>query len=257
MATFGGLEGQAATWQEAQAIVERHRGQWPDLSGLLVLVPDLHAAGEVARALSSAGGGALLLPRITTLHALAATAPIALRLVPQSVREVELHAALARRQPFAGADVWALAGELVALFDRMTLARSPVAADLDAFTATLREAYRAGRSRALEYEASLVHELWWAQTAQAGDAGRARVSAGAPPVPAVDAATALSLRLAAIAACIDTPVHALALEDASGVEAAFLEACARRVPVLRSEPGVAGGNDPLDLALEFAWPPAA
>lgn len=241
----------------AQAIVERHRGQWPDLSGVLVLVPDLHAAGEVARALSSAGGGALLLPRITTLHALAATAPIALRVVPQSVREVELHAALARRQPFAGADVWALAGELVALFDRMTLARSPVAVDLDAFTATLREAYRAGRSRALEYEASLVHELWWAQAAQAGDAGRARVSAAAAPVPAVDAATALSLRLAAIAGCIDTPVHALALEDTSGVEAAFLEACARRVPVLRIEPGVAGGDDPLDLALAFAWPPAA
>ena len=153
----------------ARAIVDRHRDRWPDLSGLLVLVPDLHAAGDVARALSAAGGGALLLPRISTLHALAATATIALRVVPQSVREVELYSALARRQPFAGADVWALAAELVALFDRMTLARSPVARDLPAFAATLREADRAGRSRALEYEAALVHELWWAQVAPAGE----------------------------------------------------------------------------------------
>ena len=178
----------------ARAIVDRHRDCWPDLSGLLVLVPDLHAAGDVARALSAAGGGALLLPRITTLRALAATAPVVLRVVPQSVREVELYSALARRQPFAGADVWALAAELVALFDRMTLARSPVAADLQTFTATLREAYRAGHSRALEYEASLVHELWWAQVGPAGDTDRAR-AAGAPGTvgPAVDAAAALSL----------------------------------------------------------------
>ena len=242
----------------ARAIVDRHRDCWPDLSGLLVLVPDLHAAGDVARALSAAGGGALLLPRITTLRALAATAPVVLRVVPQSVREVELYSALARRQPFAGADVWALAAELVALFDRMTLARSPVAADLQTFTATLREAYRAGHSRALEYEASLVHELWWAQVGPAGDTDRAR-AAGAPGTvgPAVDAATALSLRLAAIAEAIDTPVHALALEDTQGVEAAFLEACARRVPVLRIEPCVVEGGDPLDAALDLAWPPAA
>ncbi|MFN9123023.1 MAG: hypothetical protein ACK5X5_14665, partial [bacterium] len=239
----------------ATAIVERHRDCWPDLSGLLVLVPDIHAAGDVARALSAAGGGALLLPRITTLHALAATAPVALRVVPQSVREVELYSALARRQPFAGADVWALAAELVALFDRMTLARSPVAADLQTFTATLREAYRAGHSRALEYEASLVHELWWAQVAHAGDVDRVR-AAGGTTGPAVDAATALSLRLAAIAEAIDTPVHALALEDAQGVEAAFLDACARRVPVLRIEPGGIEGGDALDATLDLAWPPA-
>ena len=241
----------------ATAIVERHRDCWPDLSGLLVLVPDLHAAGDVARALSAAGGGALLLPRITTLHALAAAAPVALRVVPQSVREVELYSALARRQPFAGADVWALAAELVALFDRMTLARSPVSADLQTFTATLREAYRAGHSRALEYEASLVHELWWAQVAHAGDVDRAHAAGvGGTNGPAVDAATALSLRLAAIAEAIDTPVHALALEDTQGVEAAFLDACARRVAVLRIEPGGIEGGDALDATLDLAWPPA-
>ena len=241
-----------------QAIVDRHRDHWPDLSGLLVLVPDLHAAGDVARALSAAGGGALLLPRITTLHALAATAPIALRVVPQSVREVELYSALARRQPFADADVWALAAELVALFDRMTLARSPVAADLPTFTATLREAYRAGRSRALEYEATLVHELWWAQAVPAAESARTRgAGAGGAAGTAVDAATALSLRLAAIAATIDTPVHALALGDARGAELAFLQSCALRVPVLRIEPGVVEGGHPLDTTLDLAWPPAS
>jgi ATP-dependent helicase/nuclease subunit B len=236
----------------AQAIVDRHRDRWPDLSGLRVLVPDLHAAVDVARALAQAGGGPLLLPQITTVAALASAAPLALRVVPQSVREVELYAALARREPFAGADVWALAAELVALFDRMTLARSPVAHDLDSFAATLREAYRAGRSRALEYEATLVHELWWAQAARAGEADGTPEGERTP----VDGATALSLRLAAVAASIDTPLYALALEDVQDVEAAFLDACARRVPVLRIEPDAAEGDDPLDRTLDLAWPPA-
>ncbi|MFO0523026.1 MAG: PD-(D/E)XK nuclease family protein, partial [bacterium] len=168
-----------------------------------------------------------------------------------------LYAALARREPFAGADVWALATELVALFDRMTLARSPVAADLDAFGATLREAYRAGRNRALEYEAALVHELWWAQLAKAGEGTRPRPAAPGAAAPAVDAATALSLRLASIAATIDTPVIALALEDPAGVGRAFLDACASRVPVLQVDPSFAEGDDPIDLALELAWPAAS
>jgi hypothetical protein len=167
----------------ARAIVEHHPGRWPDLSGLLVLVPDLHGAGDVARALAAAGGGSLLLPRITTLHVLASTAPLRLQIVPQSVREVEIYAALARRGPFSGSDVWALASELVALFDRMSLARSPVASDLHVFTATLREAYRAGRNRALEYEAALVHELWWAQLASARESGRARERGTAGKTP--------------------------------------------------------------------------
>jgi len=241
----------------ARAIVEHHPGRWPDLSGLLVLVPDLHGAGDVARALAAAGGGSLLLPRITTLHVLASTAPLRLQIVPQSVREVEIYAALARRGPFSGSDVWALASELVALFDRMSLARSPVASDLHVFTATLREAYRAGRNRALEYEAALVHELWWAQLASARESGRARERGTAGTTPSVDAATALSLRLAAIADTIDTPVIALALEDLQGTETAFLEACARRVPVLQVEPSFIDGDDAFDLTFERAWPAAA
>jgi len=238
----------------AREIVERHRERWPDLSGLRVLVPDLHGAGDVARALATAGGGSLLLPQITTLHALASTAPLRLRIVPQSVREVELYAALARRGPFAGSDVWALAAELVALFDRMSLARSPVAPDLDVFTATLREAYRAGRNRALEYEAALVHELWWAQLANAGDGGRPRRRDATAKAPSVDAATALSLRLASIADSIDMPVFALALDDLQGAEHAFLAACALRVPVVQVDPSFAEGDDAVDLAFELAWP---
>lgn len=238
----------------ARMIVERNRARWPDLSGLLVLVPDLHGVGDLARALAVAGGGGLLLPRITTLHALASAAPLRLRIVPQSVREVDLYAALARREPFSGSDVWALASELVALFDRMTLARSPVAQDLEVFTTTLREAYSAGRNRALEYEAALVHELWWAQLARAGEGGLPRKRGGRGAPLAVDAATALSLRLAAIVESIDTPVIALALDDLQGVEQAFLDACASRVPVLQVAPAFADGDAPIDQVLELAWP---
>jgi len=248
--------------QAASRIVEQHRAAWPDLSQLLVLVPDLHCAGDIARALAQAGGGgALLLPRIATLPALAAGAElpygITARITPQSVREVELYALLVRSSQFAETDIWALAGELTALFDRMTLARSPVAHDKDEFTEALRAAYRTGRNSALQFEATLVHELWWAQAPQRLDASRPASNDGRRlPMEAatIDPASAHALRLAAIAETIATPIFALALEQGDAVERSFLEACAARVPVVRFDAGWQPAGLAADQVLEAAWP---
>ena len=61
----------------AKDIVERERARLPDLTHVVVLVPDLHAAPDVARALREASGvPALLLPRITTLELWAAEVPL-------------------------------------------------------------------------------------------------------------------------------------------------------------------------------------
>ena len=248
--------------QAASRIVEQHRAAWPDLSQLLVLVPDLYCAGDVARALAQAGGGgAVLLPRIATLPALAAGAElpygITARITPQSVREVELYALLVRSSQFADTDAWALAGELTALFDRMTLARSPVARDKEEFTEALRAAYRTGRNSALQFEAALVHELWWAQAPQRLDASRLASGDGRRlpiEVATLDPASAHALRLAAIAETIATPIFALALEQGDAVERSFLQACAARVRVVRFDPGWQPGGLATDQVLEAAWP---
>jgi hypothetical protein len=52
----------------AEGIVERERANLPDLTRAVVLIPDLHAAPDVAQALRAAANlPAVLLPRITTL----------------------------------------------------------------------------------------------------------------------------------------------------------------------------------------------
>ncbi len=59
----------------AREIIAREQSRLPNLSGLTVLLPNLHAAGNFGRALSEAAGGAtLLLPRFATLRELAGQA---------------------------------------------------------------------------------------------------------------------------------------------------------------------------------------
>jgi ATP-dependent helicase/nuclease subunit B len=232
----------------ARAIVDGSAGALPDLSASVVLVPDLHAAGAVAQALREAAGGrALLLPQITTLRGLAARVELPERVSAQSAREVALYTLLVRRAPFNETDVWALATELVELFDQITLARAPIAQAREAFIAELRAAYRAGRNAALEREAEIVHELWWAQAPL-----RTRGEAAAQTL---DAATAYALRLTALATTIDGPLYALALEQGSAVEQRFLEACAKRTAVIWFEPQAdPQAASPRSRVLALAWP---
>jgi len=61
----------------ATAVVEFERADLPHLTRVVVLIPDLHAVQDVARALREAAGlPTVLLPRITTLALWAAEVPL-------------------------------------------------------------------------------------------------------------------------------------------------------------------------------------
>ena len=73
----------------AAAIVAALRGHLPDLRDSVVLIPDLHAAPAVARALRAAAGvPLLLLPRITTLGEWASHVALAQPVAARSARSV-------------------------------------------------------------------------------------------------------------------------------------------------------------------------
>ena len=220
----------------AADLAARERDRLPDLTHAAIVLPDLHAAGDAARALRSAAGVAtLLLPRITTLERWAAEVPLPQAVVSRAARETLLYRELRQRSWLQFADLWAVSAELAGLFDELTRHHCSLPRDAAEFTRQLEQAYRARAGESLTFEAKLVHELWHAA------AGR------------TDAETAYQFRLSRLAAEAAAPLYALGLSRLAPSEDLFLDACAARVPVYRYEADrTAGGAAARVLAA--AWP---
>ena len=142
----------------------------PDLTRSVILMPDLQAAPQLRRLLLDSarqqGHGALLGPTISTLrHWMRQQHPARRRLLSNHARELLLvealmeHAALLRNN-----SPWALAENLLLLFDELTLQGTTLPGDTDSFIQELADAYGvdAQTCRALSDEARLVHTLWLA-----------------------------------------------------------------------------------------------
>ena len=222
----------------AKEIVERE-----GVAGLpraVILVPDLHASGDVARALREAAAKpALLLPRISTLASWAAEVPLEKPVASRVAREALLYRELMKLPWLESADLWAVSAELAGLFDEMTRHNLELPADFKAFNRQLEQAYRARSGESLTFEARLVHELWHAVSRVAGEA---------------DAESAYQLRLARIAAGAGAPLYALGLSRLAPEEQRFLERYATRAPVRVFEADFETGGDPVTRSLAAAWP---
>ncbi len=187
----------------------------PDLRGATVLLPNLHVAKLLAQALSAAADlPALLLPQMMVLKEWAKSIPTD-ETQPDSQRLTSLYQALRERRWFADADLWSLSRELLDLMDDLT--RHHVALPLSEaeFAAQLAEAYQARSGHAMQFEARVVHELWYAMAAS-GE---------------LDSVRAYQQQLALLAQQVTTPIYMLLTSDMATPEAHFLEACRARVPV--------------------------
>lgn len=202
----------------ARAVVERHAGDLPDLTGLTILLPSLHAVAPFARALAvAAGRPALLLPTLTTLPQLAAAIPLPQRIAADSARQGLVYVALRERRWFADGDLWAISGELLKLFDELTLHHVRLPEQAGDFVARLAAAYQARTGESLQFEARLVHELWYALQGVLGERA--------------DRASAYQLRLARLAANAQRPLYAVGLAELAPSEVEFLLRYAERQPV--------------------------
>ncbi|MBM3342739.1 MAG: hypothetical protein FJY56_11605 [Betaproteobacteria bacterium] len=231
----------ALTAAAASEIVNRHRAALPDLRGTVIVIPDLHAAADVARALRvAAQTPVLLLPRITTLRQWAGEIPLDKPLQSRAAREALLYGALADQTSLGDADRWAIAGELLALFDELTRHAVTLPQSAAEFARQLERAYRARQNRSFEFEAALVHELWHLM---------------AKGTRELDAEAAYPLRLAQIAATATSPLYAVGLRQLAPSEKKFFDAYARRAPVVQFN-AHADDNDAIGATLATAWPPA-
>lgn len=224
----------------ATEIVARHRAALPDLSAAAVLVPDLHAAPDVARALREASGlPALLLPRITTLALWTAEVPLERPVAARAAREALLYQELKKQAWLESADLWAVSAELAGLFDEMTRHNLALPVDFAAFNRQLEQAYRARSGESLTFEARVVHELWHAMSRVTGEA---------------DAESAYQLRLARLAESAAVPLYALGLSRLAPEEQRFLERYAGRAPVQVFEADSEAAEDAVTRTLAAAWP---
>ena len=196
----------------AQKILAEHAP--PDLRGVTILLPNYHAAQPLAQALiAQAARPALLLPEMITLSDWAGR--IALPIDSDTQRITLLYQTLRDNDWFADADLWSLSRELLALIDELTEHHVALPLSHEEFSARLVEAYAARSGVSLQFEARVVHELWYAM---AGDS-------------TTDSVRVRQQRLVQIAEQISQPLYVLQTAAPSAPEAAFLQRCAERVAV--------------------------
>ena len=200
----------------ARYILAQHANEIPDLRRAIVLLPNYHVAQPLAQALSSAAKlPALLLPKMVTFSDWSQSVPLAAPVVPDTCRAATLYQALRARKWFADADLWGIASELLGLLDELTQHRVTLPQDEEDFLAQLERAYQAKRNAAMQFEARVVHELWYAMSAS-GE---------------LDAARAYQQRLAQLARQADAPLYVLPTSSLAAPEARFLEGYAELAPV--------------------------
>ena len=135
----------------ARRLLDHHADRLPDLSGLVVLVPNHRAGLDFARALARlAGRTALIPPDIVPLKSWAeryATGPVE----PAAARLARLHAVLRHEAWLGPVDKWALAEELLHLADALSAERTGEAAPSQ---------LRARYNGQLEREIALIEAVW-------------------------------------------------------------------------------------------------
>ena len=186
----------------------------PDLRGAIVLLPNYHAAQPLIRALNEAAGlPALLLPEMTTFADWAGTVPLDCEVQPDTSRISALYGALRERNWFPDANLWSLSCDLLDLMDELTRHRVELPRSAAEFSEQLAKAYQARSGQAMQFEARVVHELWYAMASGGG----------------LDAASAYQQRLAGLH--VDRPLYVLTASDMSMPEMRFLKTCREQVTV--------------------------
>jgi ATP-dependent helicase/nuclease subunit B len=200
----------------ARHILAQHAHEIPDLRGAVIMLPNYHVAQPLAQALSAAANlPALLLPQMVTLNDWVLSIPLATPIQPDTRRITALYQALRERRWFADADLWSLSRELLGLMDDLTRHHVTLPESAAEFSRQLAEAYQARSGQAMQFEARVVHELWYAMAA-GGE---------------LDAVRAYQQRLAQLAQQADVPLYVLIASGLAVLEERFLDAYAERAPV--------------------------
>jgi ATP-dependent helicase/nuclease subunit B len=235
-----GTPGAAAVFFDrvAAQILRQHDHALPDLRDVIIILPNYSVAVPLAQHLArSANLPALLLPQMVTINDWAETVPLAQAIIPDTCRATTLYQALREREWFPGADLWGIAGELLGLLDELTKHHVPLPQSEEDFLQQLERAYQAKRNAAMQFEARVVHELWYAMS-NSGE---------------LDAARAYQQRLATLAQQATAPLIVLLTSDLSRLEKRFLQAYGEHATVSVIDLRQLAAQQASCAALNIAW----
>ncbi len=211
----------------ARHLLDQHADRLPDLSGLVVLVPNHRAGQDFARALAQAAGRRTIIPpTITPLKAWADSVSDG-RAEPQAHRLARLHGVLRHVDWLGAVDKWSLAGELLQLADELSAAR---------LGGEIGSRIRALHAGSLDRETALIEAVWQALNNDGHD-------------PQARYSRALDRLLGQIAAAPQL-IYGYALGTLTAVEKQFLARCAEHAPLSVFEPD---GEDAVARTLRQAW----
>lgn len=211
-----------------------------DFSSITVLIPNLHAAQELYRALAAqAARLALVPPRILTFPAWTDAAPLP-PAQAGSQRMAVLYQSLKNWRHFEERQLWPMCAELLSLFDELTQYRVSLPDESADFSRRLREAYASRDTRALDFESRLLHDSWFALT---------RAGSGM-----ADAASRHVQGLAWLADHHEGSLYVLGVTQFSPAERECLERIAARESVTCLLPDA--GCTEIGRLLQAAWAPA-
>jgi ATP-dependent helicase/nuclease subunit B len=201
----------------ARVILTQHSHEIPDLRRARVLLPNYHVSQSLAQSLARVANlPAILLPQMVTLNDWVQSVPLALSVVPDTCRITTLYQALRARRWFADADLWSIARELLILLDELTQNHVTLPQNVEDFLSQLEQAYQSKRGIAMQFEARVVYELWYAMN-NSGE---------------FDTARAYQQSLTQLAQQAELPLYVLLTSALAATEAHFLEAYHKCAPVM-------------------------
>ena len=156
----------------AEQILGACASRLPDLSGIVVVVPNLLLAPDLRAAIAAAAGRPLLLPKIVTLSGWVDPLLDPSAYDTPARRQLRLFSVLRDWRMLDGNSRWQIADALIALFDELAAARSELPASEGSLADKLSAGYGIDIEAPLSFEARLVHALWLAD------------ADGAPSLPA-------------------------------------------------------------------------
>lgn len=211
-----------------------------ELATTTLILPNFLLAPQFRAALLKARGGPTVTPRMQTLPGAIEPWLAAQPHLADSRRLFALYSALKARRWLEEGSLWEVCGELVALFDELTLHGVGLPDSLEDFQARLAHACSAHADEPLRFEARLVHALW---------------KADGEGLPSRSAARLLAAR--AWADSLSAPLFAIAEGPPGAFEARVYQACAQRVAVTVFVPDRGLARDPVSRVVAAAWPVAA
>lgn len=162
----------------AKTILERHTESLPDLTSLVILTPNATSGralrSELLHQATQREHQGLLLPPILTFPLWARENSNFSGTENHLSELLDLVAVLQQNEPLQAlsqADSWAVARELMTLFEQLWLNRTPLPSRQDELTLRLQEAYGIEEDppRQLGSEADIIHLLWEAWSADSGE----------------------------------------------------------------------------------------